>query len=105
MGSKRGSGRGAWLLRQWRLLRALEGARRGLTAAQLRDTIEAECSPRTVYRDLELLLEIGFPITNDVGRWRFLESGEGSWVVPVNPTEVMALMLTEDLLAPAEGSW
>jgi len=105
MGGRRVSGRGTQLLRQWRLLRALEGARRGLTAAHLRDAIEAECSSRTVYRDLELLLEIGFPITNDSGKWRFLESGEGSWVVPVNPTEVMALMLTEDLLAPAEGSW
>jgi predicted DNA-binding transcriptional regulator YafY len=105
MSSRRVGGRGSQLLRQWRLLRTLEGARRGLTAAELRDTIESECSPRTVYRDLELLLEIGFPITNDAGKWRFLESGEGSWVVPVNPTEVMALMLTEDLLAPAEGSW
>lgn len=99
------SGRGAQLLRQWRLLRTLEGARRGLSAAELRDAIDADCSARTVYRDLELLLEVGFPITNESGQWRFLESGEGSWVVPINPTEVMALMLTEDLLAPTEGSW
>jgi predicted DNA-binding transcriptional regulator YafY len=105
VGVRRVGGRGAQLLRQWRLLRSLEGARRGLTAAELRDAIQAECSPRTVYRDLELLQEIGFPITSSSGRWRFLESGEGSWVVPVNPTEVMALMLTEDLLAPVEGSW
>lgn len=105
MAGRRVSGRGEQLLRQWRLLRALEGARRPLTAQELRDAIEAECSSRTVFRDLELLAELGFPIDNEARKWRHLEAGEGSWVVPVTPTEVMALMLAEDLLAPAEGSW
>jgi len=36
---------------------------------------------------------------------RLLETSESAWAIPVNPTEVVALMLTEDLLAPVEGSW
>jgi predicted DNA-binding transcriptional regulator YafY len=56
------------------------------------------------YRDLEVLQEAGFPLVNDKGSWRLLEAGEGAWSVPVNPSEVVALMLSEDLLAPAEGS-
>ena len=34
-----------------------------------------------------------------------LENSEGAWALPVSPTEVVALTLTEDLLAPVEGSW
>ena len=97
--------RGAQFIRQWRLLRALEGAKRGMTAAQLKDAIEETQSTRTLYRDLEVLEQSGFPLTNEGGRWRLLETSESSWAIPVNPTEVVALMLTEDLLAPVEGSW
>ena len=97
--------RGAQFVRQWRLLRMLEGATRGMTAAQLKDAIEEKQSTRTLYRDLEVLQEAGFPLSNDDGCWRLLETSEGSWAIPVNPTEVVALMLTEDLLAPVEGSW
>ena len=87
--------RGAQFVRQWRLLRMLEGATRGMTAAQLKDAIEEAQSTRTLYRDLEVLQEAGFPLSNDDGCWRLLETSEGSWAIPVNPTEVVALMLTE----------
>jgi hypothetical protein len=97
--------RGAQFIRQWRLLRALEGAKRGMSAAQLKDTIEETQSTRTLYRDLEVLEQAGFPLTNEGGRWRLLETSESSWAIPANPTEVVALMLTEDLLAPVEDSW
>jgi predicted DNA-binding transcriptional regulator YafY len=83
----------------------LEGAKRGMTAAQLKEAIEETQSTRTLYRDLEVLQQAGFPLTNEDGCWRLLETSESSWAIPVNPTEVVALMLTEDLLAPVEGSW
>jgi predicted DNA-binding transcriptional regulator YafY len=76
-----------------------------MTAAQLKDAIEEKQSTRTLYRDLEVLEQAGFPLTNEDGCWRLLETSESSWAIPVNPTEVVALMLTEDLLAPVEGSW
>jgi predicted DNA-binding transcriptional regulator YafY len=76
-----------------------------MTAAQLRDALEEKQSTRTLYRDLEVLQQAGFPLTNEDGQWRLLEGSEGAWAIPVSPTEVVALMLTEDLLAPVEGSW
>lgn len=97
--------RGTQFIRQWRLLRVLEGSRKGMSVVQLRGAIEESQSTRTLYRDLLVLQGAGFPITNEEGIWRLLETGEGSWSIPVNPTEVVALMLTEELLAPVEGSW
>lgn len=97
--------RGTQFVRQWRLLKALESARRGLSVADLAGRIEEEPqSKRTLYRDLEVLAEAGFPLVNERGSWRLLEAGEGAWSVPVNPSEVVALMLSEDLLSPVEGS-
>lgn len=105
MGTARGNQRGGQFLRQWRLLRVLETARRGLSAADLRDALDGEYSTRTLYRDLEVLQVAGFPLTNEEGGWRLLETGEGAWTVPVGPTEVVALMLSEELLASVEGTW
>ena len=105
MADGRPAHRGSQFVRQWRLLRTLEGAKRGMTVAQLKEAIEETQSTRTLYRDLEVLQQAGFPLTNEDGCWRLLETSESSWAIPVNPTEVVALMLTEDLLAPVEGSW
>ena len=87
------------------MLKILESSRLGHSITALADAIEDPKSKRTLYRDLEVLQEVGFPVVNDKGRWRLLESGEGAWTVPVGPSEVVALMLSEDLLAPVEGSW
>ncbi len=105
MNTRSRSQRGVQFLRQWRLLRLLEGARRGLGAEEIRQALEEPLSTRTLYRDLLVLQAAGFPLTNEQRRWRLLETGEGSWTLPISPTEVLALMLSEDLLAPAEGSW
>ena len=105
MAQRRPPQRGEQFLRQWRLLRVLENARRGLAVAEIKRAIEEPQSTRTLYRDLLVLQSAGFPLTNDGRQWRLLEGGEGSWAVPISPTEVVALMLTEDLLSPAEGSW
>lgn len=97
--------RGRQVLRQWTVLRALERSRRGLTVRDLVALLEGECTERTVYRDLEQLLDAGFPIADDEGTWRVLGTSEGAWSIPVQPTELLGLTLAEDLFSPAEGSW
>jgi predicted DNA-binding transcriptional regulator YafY len=96
--------RGNQLIRQWRLLRAIEGSRLGRTAAQLSNEVADLGSPRTVYRDLEVLQGAGFPLYQDDGRWRLLEPSEGGPVVPIQPTEMVALVLSEQVMAPLRGS-
>ena len=86
------------------MLRALEATRRGLTVDELLEAASAECSKRTLYRDLQQLQEAGFPLVDEEGRWRVLQPGEGGLSLPVDPTQLLALSLTEDLLAPIEGS-
>lgn len=97
--------RGRQIVRQWKILRALEGSRMGLSAKQMTDAIDEECSQRTVYRDLEQLQAAGFPLFEDDGCWRVLAQGEGGWSIPVQPTEVLVLALSEDLMAPVRGSY
>jgi predicted DNA-binding transcriptional regulator YafY len=63
------------MARQWKLIRLL-AANGGTPMTRLRS--ELECSRRTVYRDLEVLMEAGFPVCSEtVGRqaaYRFPES-------------------------------
>jgi len=52
--------RGQEVMRQWRLLEALEGIRYGLTIKQLAEKFEV--TQRTIRRDIEQLQEVGFPL-------------------------------------------
>lgn len=97
--------RGNQIIRQWHILKLLEVARRPLHVKEIYERIQAPCSTRTVYRDLQQLLEAGFPLVMEEGRWRFLTVGEGAWSIPLEPTQAMALYLSEDLLAPVKGSF
>lgn len=94
------------IVRQWRILSALEASRQGLTASDLYAVVEEECDPRTIYRDLLALESAGFPLQRDeaTGRWRVLEPREGGWVVPLDPTELIALAMSESLLESTEVS-
>jgi predicted DNA-binding transcriptional regulator YafY len=97
--------RGRQLIRQWRLLRAIEVSRQGRTAAELHNEVADLGSPRTIYRDLEALQGAGFPLyQDDGGRWRLLSPSEGGAVVPVQPTEIIALLVSEQALEPLKGS-
>lgn len=52
------------IVRQWRLLLALDAHRGGLTLAQLRTRMAADTTvgARTIRRDLDALILAGFPI-------------------------------------------
>lgn len=94
----------ATLQRQWRVLEALHGKRRGLSVRALLDQVET--SRATLYRDLRTLQEAGFPIETEVqnGEVRYRLLGEP--MPPVQPTlrQVLALRLARSMLAPLEGT-
>lgn len=90
--------RGRQVIRQWKLLGLLEGARLGATVADLHQRIDEDCHERTIRRDLESLEAAGFPLAVRDGRWRLLRQGEGAWSVPVQPSMVVALIVSEALL-------
>ena len=50
------------IVRQWRLLLALEGRARGLTLRELQEAAGEGVSERTIRRDLNALAQAGFPI-------------------------------------------
>ncbi|HXG89468.1 MAG TPA: transcriptional regulator [Vicinamibacterales bacterium] len=55
--------RNSEVIRQWNLLRALEAARHGATVKQL--SKELEVTTRTIWRDMEALQAVGFPLFSD----------------------------------------
>jgi proteasome accessory factor B len=100
--------RGDHFIRQWRLLR-LVSRPGGLTAADA--ARELRCSVRTVWRDLRALHEAGLPIygdhDDDGGRqsvWRVHTSFHDRLPFPITLDEVVALVVSERLLAPARLS-
>jgi predicted DNA-binding transcriptional regulator YafY len=65
----------AALKRQWQLLRVLSARRDGSRVTELAE--ELEVAESTVRRDLQVLLEAGFPLTDDenMHTWRLLAGG------------------------------
>lgn len=92
--------RGKQALRLFTILRALENARRGLTMVELHDLLEERCTPRTVYRDVEVLQQAGFQLITEEGRVKFAEGAQALRATPLRAHELFALLLTKDLLTP-----
>jgi predicted DNA-binding transcriptional regulator YafY len=94
--------------RQWYLLRKLESAR-GATLQELVASLPEDyrCHQRTVRRDLEAL-EVHFPLYSErfagQTRWRLIEGFHDVPALAFSPTELMALVLSRDLLKPLEGT-
>jgi proteasome accessory factor B len=95
------------VIRQWRLLHALESSRHGATIDGLAS--ELEVTTRTIRRDLEALQEAGFALydeRDDQGRvrWRIdgqaLHGLEAGFTLP----EVCALYLSRNLLEAVAGT-
>lgn len=92
--------RGKQVLRLFALLRALENSRRGLTMTELHSVLEERCTPRTVYRDVELLQQAGFQLVTEEGRVKFAEGTQGLRATPLRAHELFALVVSKDLLEP-----
>ncbi len=97
--------RGDQLIRQWKLLHAL-AARGGRTVPELMR--EVKYSRRTVWRDLAVLQQAGFPLTTEQdgreSRYRLIEGPRGVPPVPFTLTELMSLHLGRHLLVPLRGT-
>jgi predicted DNA-binding transcriptional regulator YafY len=94
--------------RQWWLLRKLEGSR-GASLQELSDSLpqDCTCNIRTIRRDLEAL-EVCFPLYTErvdgQTHWRLMEGYRNVPALAFSATELMALLLTRDLLKPLEGT-
>lgn len=67
--------RNAEVIRQWKILQRLDGARHGISVDDLAS--EADVTKRTIWRDMTALQEAGFPLVDDKadGRTRWMLMG------------------------------
>lgn len=97
------------ITRQWHLLRQLEGSQ-GRSLQELVDNVPDDYpkNARTVRRDLEALEAVGFPLVverhNGQTRWRLMEGFRDIPALGFSATELMALLLSRNLLKPLEGT-
>jgi predicted DNA-binding transcriptional regulator YafY len=96
--------RGDQLSRQWRLLQLIDRPQ-GVTVDDA--ARELGCAVRTIWRDLKALENGGFPIYDAKGAdgprtaWKVTESFKRNLPLKLTLSEVIALSLSQDLLAPA----
>src|SRR5213593_2055650 len=97
--------RGGQLARQWRLLQLIDRPA-GVTDADA----ELDCVVRTIWRDLRVLQDAGFPIYDDKasdgqqGLWRVSEEFKQKLPLKLSLAELAALLMSRQLLAPAGAS-
>lgn len=97
------------LIRQWHLLQRLEGSR-GASLSELAGALPADLirHHRTIRRDLEALEAAGFPLVSETAagatRWRLLDGFRRLPALGFAPTELMALVFSQDLLRPLDGT-
>jgi predicted DNA-binding transcriptional regulator YafY len=98
--------RGAQSARQWKILRLIEGRKRGYSAKGLAHELDANL--RTIYRDLEALQEAGFPLYDDKtgkhSHWRMVDGFKSNLPLPFTMTELMSLHMSRDLLRVFDGT-
>ncbi len=99
--------RGDQLLRQWKLLRMLQTRGEGMPLADL--AAELQVVDRTVQRDLELLQELGFPISfdaDDFGKrfWRMPHDYFKTGPLLLSLTEAISLHLSRHFFQPLTGT-
>ena len=95
------------VIRQWKMLHALEAARQGVTINALAD--ELAVTTRTIRRDLAALQEAGFPLYDehdDEGhpRWRLDGHVLGGLEAGFTLAELCALYLSRNLLEAVAGT-
>ena len=96
--------RGSQIVRQWRLIRFLEGSSRTVTEL----AAELKCSERTVRRDLRDLESAGFLLSGQKqeGRSRlgFAEGYQSGLPLPLPYSEFISLYLSRSHLQPLAGT-
>jgi predicted DNA-binding transcriptional regulator YafY len=98
--------RGDQLIRQWRLLQRL-GHFGGFTIAE--GTRDLKCSVRTVWRDLTVLQDAGFPVYNDPRAdghrsvWRLEPGFQHRLPLPLTLPEAIALLVSQRWVAATTG--
>jgi predicted DNA-binding transcriptional regulator YafY len=99
--------RGDQLARQWRLLQLLDRPAGVTVADAARDLA---CAVRTIWRDLRVLQDAGFPIYDDraaggrQGVWKVEESFRASLPVKLTLAEVAALAMSRRLVLALGGA-
>jgi predicted DNA-binding transcriptional regulator YafY len=97
--------RGDQLSRQWRLIRFLDHPD-GFTVDEA--ARELGCTVRSVWRDLAVLQKASFPLYDDKDgrrvRYRLVDGFRAKLPAPFTLSEVVALLMSRDLLAPTSGS-
>ena len=97
------------VIRQWHLLRSLEGST-GLTLQALAEGLPDDFPRhlRTVRRDLAALEGAGFPLLTERAsgqtRWKLLDGFRRLPALGFAPSELMALVFSRDLLRPLQGT-
>lgn len=98
--------RGDQISRQWQILQILEARRMGVSVPDL--ATELDCNVRNIYRDMEALEIAGFPIYNEkddgVEKWKFVEGYKHKMPIPLEMTEIMALVIARDQLKAFDGT-
>jgi predicted DNA-binding transcriptional regulator YafY len=98
--------RGSQIARQWKIIRLMETRKQGLSGADL--ARELDVPLRTVYRDLDVIHEAGFPLYSDkygkTSVWKMLDTFKNDFSLPVTAAELMALSLSRDILGIFEGT-
>ena len=102
------------LIRQHKLLQALERSRFGSTLAELRDGLVEDLGlsslhTRTLRRDIEALQTAGIDIVNEElarGKvWKLGPNAKHAYTITASATELVALSLGRELLAPLSGTF
>ena len=96
------------IVRQWRILLALEGTSRGLTLADAQEAAGEGVSERTIRRDFDALTQAGFPIETDKrnGKTVFSLNREvfrGVAAAGFSLSELCALYLSRTVLSAVAG--
>ncbi|GBD25779.1 hypothetical protein HRbin30_01103 [bacterium HR30] len=95
--------RGDQVTRIYQLLMELVRSPRGVPAQVLAERRGIRL--RTVYRDLEALRRVGFPIERTAqGRWRLAEDWQAQLPFPLQAEEILALHTARDFLRPLRST-
>ncbi len=98
--------RGDQLVRQWRIIRAIEASPNGLTGTEIAQW--ENTGIRTIYRGLEALQAAGFPLytrsVEKANRWAFIGTFKFKTPSPFTLTELMSLFFFKDVVRVLKGT-